>query len=341
MDVRSSFQYCVNRVRQHDYENYLSTFALPPHHRPAALAVRAFNVETAQALGATKEPHLALMRLKWWRDSVAAIHAGKPGEVPQHPVAIALSAAIHGSGARVKRWLEQIVEARIKDAEMPGSPPGIPALEAYANNTASTLLYLLLDLSDVRNTEADHAAAHLGKAIGIANLLRGTHAHSAQRRCYVPVDVCARHGVSTEDVYRARPTEELRNAIHEVASVAKSHLDSARAMAPRLVVVAGTGTGAGGAPPGNNSSSINKGNGEGKRGGGNGGGCGGGGILYSERKKPPATAAAVLLPAVATGAYLEALEAKDFDVFHPELVRGNPPLVTQARIAWAAYKGEY
>ena len=311
MDVRSSFQYCVNRVRQYDYENYLSTFALPPHHRPAALAVRAFNVETAQALGATKEPHLALMRLKWWRDSVAAIHAGKPGEVPQHPVAIALSAAIHGSGARVKRWLEQIVEARIKDAEMSGPPPGIPALEAYANNTASTLLYLLLDLGDVRDAEADHAAAHLGKAIGIATLLRGTHAHSAQRRCYVPTDVCARHGVSTEDVYRARPTEELRNAIHEVASVAKSHLDSARAMAPRL----------GGA--GKNGMRSIKGNGnEGKQ-------------------PPPATAAAVLLPAIATGAYLEALEAKDFDVFHPELVRGNAPLVTQARIAWAAYKGEY
>jgi phytoene/squalene synthetase len=53
----------------------------------------------------------------------------------------------------------------------------------------------------------------LGKAIGIANLLRGTHAHSAQRRCYIPADVCARHGVSTEDVYRAKPSEELRNAV--------------------------------------------------------------------------------------------------------------------------------
>lgn len=42
-------------------------------------------------------------------------------------------------------------------------------------------------------------------------------------RVYVSVpsyveDVCARHGVSTEDVYRSRPTEALRNAVHEVAS---------------------------------------------------------------------------------------------------------------------------
>ena len=54
-----------------------------------------------------------------------------------------------------------------------------------------------------------------------------------------------------------------------------------------------------------------------------------------------ATALAALLPAVGAGAYLDALEARDFDPFHPELVRGNPPLVTQARIAWAACRGRY
>jgi len=164
--------------------------------------------------------------------------------------------------------------------------------QALAHGTQSTLLYLLLDLADVRNTEADHAAAHLGKAVGIATLLRGTHAHSAQRRCYIPNDVCTRHGVSTEDVYRCRSTEELRNAVHEVASVAKGHLDSARDMSGRL-------------------------------------------------DKSGKATAAVLLPAVATGAYLEALEAADFDVFDPELVRGQAPLVTQARIAWAAFNGKW
>ena len=53
-DVRSSFQYCVQRVRQHDYESYLCTLALPKERRLPAMALRAFNVETAQALGATQ-----------------------------------------------------------------------------------------------------------------------------------------------------------------------------------------------------------------------------------------------------------------------------------------------
>ena len=54
-----------------------------------------------------------------------------------------------------------------------------------------------------------------------------------------------------------------------------------------------------------------------------------------------ATAAAVLLPAVGTGAYLDALEKRDFDVFDPGLIRGTMPLVTQARIGWNAYRGTY
>ena len=206
--MKQSLQYCAARVRQHDYENYLCTFALPAGRRPAALAVRAFNVETAQALGAVTEPHLAVMRLHWWKETVAAAmksERGDPGDVPGHPVAVALGATVRGSGTRVKRWLEQIVEARIRDAEMVGSPTGIPTLEAYANNTAASLLYVLLDLGGVQSAEADHAAAHLGKAIGIANLLRGTHVHSAQRRCYIPtvgVTTATRDDVSCHSRFR-------------------------------------------------------------------------------------------------------------------------------------------
>lgn len=299
MTLRSAFQYCQSRVRQHDYENYLCTLALPAAHRPAALALRAFNVETASALGAVKEPHLALVRLRWWRDAVAAVHRDDD-DVPDHPVAVALAAVLRGGrgGARTRRWMNAIVDARVRDAESNSPPLGVPYLEAYADATASSLLYLILDLCEVRHADADHAAAHLGKAIGIANLLRGTKAHAAQRRSYIPLDVAAKHGAATEDVYRATPTEGVRNAVHEVASVAKAHLDSARAMAPRL---------------------------------------------RADRlpSRASAIARAALLPAVGAGAYLDALEARDFDPFHPELVRGNPPLVTQARIAWAACRGRY
>ena len=53
-------------------------------------------------------------------------------------------------------------------------------------------------------------------------------------RSYIPVDLCAKHGVSTEDVYRGNSTEALRNAVHEVASAAMAHLNTARGMRERI-----------------------------------------------------------------------------------------------------------
>ena len=242
MSVASAFEYCATRVRQLDYENYLCALFLPREHRPAALALRAFNAETASALGATKEPQLALMRLKWWRDAVDAAHDAD-ADLPDHPVAIALRAVLatqtSGStgGARTKAWLRRIADARVRDAEMGlenQTPGSVAFLEAYAESTSSSVLYLQLDLGGLRDTSADHAASHLGKALGMVNLLRGTPAHAKQRRCYLPLDVCAKHGAVAEDVYRGKTTEAIKDAAHEVASVAKAHLDSARGMASTL-----------------------------------------------------------------------------------------------------------
>ena len=95
--------------------------------------MRAFNVETAQVLGSTKEPQIAQMRLQWWRDAVGDICAGKP---PEHPVALALSAVVAGSPVKSKRWLERVVDARIKDAAMDRAPPSVAHLEEYANGKA-------------------------------------------------------------------------------------------------------------------------------------------------------------------------------------------------------------
>lgn len=314
MSVASAFEYCAARVRQLDYENYLCALFLPREHRPAALALRAFNAETASALGATKDPQLALVRLRWWRDVADAAHdAG--AEVPDHPVAIALRAVLDArrGGARTRRWLRHIADARVRDAELGMenlTPSSVAYLEAYSEATSASLLYTQLDVGGVRDTGADHAASHLGKALGMVSLLRGTPHHAKQRRCYLPLDVCAKHGAVAEDVYRGRSTEAIKDATHEVASVAKAHLDSARGMAETLRETrrakAAKGTTA------TNDATLTT-------------------------LKPET----VFLPAIAASTYLEKLERVDFDAFHPELARLQAPLVAQAKIAWAALTGKY
>jgi hypothetical protein len=51
-------------------------------------------------------------------------------------------------------------------------------------------------LPGVANKDADHAASHVGKAVGITTLLRGTGYHASRRRSYLPIELCAEHGLS-------------------------------------------------------------------------------------------------------------------------------------------------
>jgi len=58
------------------------------------------------------------------------------------------------------------------------------------------VLYLQLSATGVANKDSDRASSHLGKAIGITTLLKGTAYHASNRRSYLPLDLCAEHSVS-------------------------------------------------------------------------------------------------------------------------------------------------
>lgn len=49
LDASGSEQYCLELLRKRDYESYLCSLLLPAESRSSALALRAFNVELAQA----------------------------------------------------------------------------------------------------------------------------------------------------------------------------------------------------------------------------------------------------------------------------------------------------
>lgn len=223
--LRNAFSYCVRQVRANDYENYLCALHLSPGPRAAAFALRAFNIETAQA-GNMKESNLAMMRLVWWRDAVDRLYKKKTLE---HPVVQALGAVITENRLS-KHWFTRLLEARMMDLDAI-SPVSIAEIERYAEDTASSLLYLTLEASGVRNTAADHAASHIGKTAGMGLLLRASPHHGARRRSYIPLETAAKYGLAQEELYRGQNMEALANAVHEVASVANLHLEKARSLA--------------------------------------------------------------------------------------------------------------
>lgn len=195
------------------------------------------------------------MRMQFWRDVVSESLAGTPRK---EPTAILLAAAAESlytrSNGRVKwskNWLLRIISTR---EQYLGNPPfpNLSALESYAENTYSTLLYLTLQALPMQSLTADHLASHIGKATGIAAILRGLpliafpppppthHTSNAKGRAMtgppqgavlLPLDVMARTGVQEEKVLReAASAPGIADAVFEVATRANDHLITAREM---------------------------------------------------------------------------------------------------------------
>ncbi|KAK3552003.1 hypothetical protein QTP70_031608, partial [Hemibagrus guttatus] len=283
-------KYCIDLVRLRDYEGFVSSLLLPEAARRSSLALRAFNVELAQAEVSYKgknvkdsvsQKTIGLMRLQFWKTAVEDIYRDKP---PVQPVSAELWRAVR-KHKLTRRWLLRIIDEREKDME-DRAYRNLQELEAYAENTQSSLLYLLLETLGVKDVHADHAASHIGKAQGIVTCLRATPYHSQKRRVYLPMDICMLyhrvltgvcHGVSQEDFIRGSREQNVRDVVYDFASQAHVHLQHARSFS----------------------------------------------------KSVPDAAMPAFLQTVAIDDYLERVRKVDFDIFHPSLQRRNPLMPIQ------------
>lgn len=80
-------------------------------------------------------------------------------------------------------------------------------------------------MAGIQDIHADHAASHLGKAHGIVNLIRSVPYNAQQKVVALPQDVLLRCNVPHETVIRASCTAGLREAVFDIATRAKQHLD--------------------------------------------------------------------------------------------------------------------
>lgn len=291
------------------------------------------------------------MRYQFWRDSINSTFAGKS---PKHPVPIVLSHAISSLSARTfgsvqlsKAWLQRLVSTREKYLF---SPPfaSLEDLEQYAENTYSTLLYLTLSALPLCSLSADHLASHIGKAAGIAAVLRGipilafptlpNHHNSnngpgqvgggsrtqnaPQGVVTLPLDILVSAGVREEDVLRlGADAPGLPDAVFAVATRASDHLITARQMLKDM-------------RSGHEAGHAYEHEGE-------------EGHQYSDaglQHRSASTASSVvddldralgvLMPAVTTGLWLERLESANFNIFAESLRRREWRLPWKAFWAW-------
>ncbi|KAI9790793.1 MAG: hypothetical protein M1816_004751 [Peltula sp. TS41687] len=323
--------YCSNVLRKYDLPSYILQTFIPPSARDAYLAIRAFNVSVSSVADNVSNPTVGAMRMQFWRETISQTFKGIP---PREPVAILLSQALKRLEDRRinlnKGWFLRLISSREQYLHNPPYPT-ISALESYAESTYSTMLYLTLSSLPVHSVTVDHLASHIGKASGIAAVLRGLpllafpspqHNHmklgalerisNRQGSVPLPLDVMAETGLKEEDVFRQGASAPgLQDAVFAVATRANDHLITAREMLKNLRAGQDIGH------------EFEHEDDEGHN--------------YSahERSKDPVKdldrGFGVLMPAVATSLWLDALERVGFDIFRPELRRSD------WRLPWKAY----
>jgi NADH dehydrogenase [ubiquinone] 1 alpha subcomplex assembly factor 6 len=106
------------------------------------------------------------------------------------------------------------------------------------------MAYLAVESQGVRDLHADHAASHVGKALGIVTCLRATLYNRARQRVVIPAELLRKHSVTEAHTLGggsggpgsppvAPAPLELREAAYDLAATAHVHLEHARAMLPR------------------------------------------------------------------------------------------------------------
>ena len=169
----SSGDYCSNLVKQYDFDNYLAGLIVPKEFRETYFAIRAFNVEIAmikdQCHGNTMAGRI---RFQWWRDVLEEIYSPevkkKSRLISNQPVANALYDCIKHSDMNMNlRWFERSLDARQRDLASE-QPQTMDDLENYAEQSNSSILYLLLESMGVHEENAEYAASHIGVCSGIS-----------------------------------------------------------------------------------------------------------------------------------------------------------------------------
>ena len=163
------------------------------------------------------------MRLKFWEDALDKLYDKKSPKLPEHPVIQELKLAID-SKKLTKRYFERLITAR----KIPNlSFVTVKQLENYSEESVSSVNYLILELLDVRNVNADHAASHLGKAQGIANMLRSIYGIGGRKQHLpIPQEILMKHGVSQERFFRGKENDKgIEEVVFEIATTAHQHLE--------------------------------------------------------------------------------------------------------------------
>ncbi len=221
--LADAYEHCATLARAHARDQWLGALYASAKARGALFALSSFDYEIRHALTRAHNPHLAAIRLAWWREAICGERAA---EAAGNPVSLALLAAIEDY-ALPRAWLDAMLDARLQEIA-PQDDLNLVAFRAFADESEGARLRLGSCIV-AGGQDLDPAAAHApaGMALALTRLLKDLPFKAGSMPTLIPTDVAARHGVSVADFDARRVSPGVISACAELRGLARAELAEA------------------------------------------------------------------------------------------------------------------
>jgi squalene synthase HpnC len=200
----------------HHYENFhVVSWLLPRRLHRDFYNVYAFcrwADDLGDEIGDTRE---SLRLLAWWRTELQRMYDGEA----RHPVFIALRGTIRRHSIPAEPF-DDLIRAFEQDQEVTRYSTW-QDLFGYCRYSANPVGRLVLYLCGYADAERQRLSDATCTALQLANFWQDVTVDWQKGRVYLPLEVLARHGSSSDDIAERRCTPGFVAAMHEAVEVAR------------------------------------------------------------------------------------------------------------------------
>lgn len=230
MTLDEAQQYCQQRTAASRSSFTASFRFLEPHRRLAMTAFYAFCREVDDIVDETRNPHLARLKLDWWRGEVNALYGEQTTHPPSHPISIALAATLSDFNLPRELFLE-IIDGMEMDLDQ-ARYEDFKALHLYCYRVASVVGLITAEIFGYQDRHTLKYAHDLGLAFQLTNIIRDVGEDARRGRIYLPMDELAQFQVSPDDLLARKVSDPLKRLMEFQIARAEQTYTQALAQLP-------------------------------------------------------------------------------------------------------------
>jgi len=200
----------------HHYENFhVASFLLPKKLHQDFYNVYSYcrwADDLGDEIGDARE---SLRLLAWWRTELEAMYRGEAS----HPVFVALKGTIERHEIPMEPF-DRLIRAFEQD-QVVTRYSSFEEVFGYCVNSANPVGHLVLYLGGYRDAERQRLSNYTCTALQLANFWQDVTVDLLKDRIYLPSDLLAKHGYTTEELFAHQYNGNFKAVMAEAVSVAE------------------------------------------------------------------------------------------------------------------------